>query len=163
MVVLLAMQGHPELSKNERKRICRTLDCKKLSVEACMHAAQNEMLPLRIVVQVLFFEQTRAAMAGVQVTDLPENIKALLATCKNPSKGMASFSMNAAEDQWSISGLKTPKSNVTTLKMKLDEDDDFTDGVEKSSKHKAFTMTPNRPKRMLSKLWPINRSASEKN
>lgn len=137
------MQGHPELSKSERKRLCRILDCKKLSVEACTHAAQNEMLPLRVVVQVLFFEQARAAMAGGQVTELPTNIKALLAVCNNPSK---------------------PKSNASTLKMKLDEDDDLeVNFPHNSSKLKAFSMTPNRPKRMLSKLWPINRSTSEKN
>lgn len=147
------MQGHTELSKSERKRLCRVLECKKLSVEACMHAAQNEMLPLRVVVQVLFFEQARAAMAGGQVTELPSNIKALLAVCKNQS---------TAEDQWSVSGLKSPSSNVSTLKMKLDEDVDHFE-LQKSSKHKPFTMTPNRPKRMLSKLWPINRSTAEKN
>lgn len=33
------------------------MDCQKLSLEACTHAAQNERLPLRIIVQVLFFEQ----------------------------------------------------------------------------------------------------------
>ncbi|KAG6429257.1 hypothetical protein SASPL_107302 [Salvia splendens] len=150
------LKVHPELSKSERKRLCRALECKKLSVEACMHAAQNEMLPLRVVVQVLFFEQARAAMAGGQVTELPSNIKALLAVCKNSSKPTS-----AAQDQWSVSGLKSPSSNVSTLKMKLDEDDNLELG--KSSKLKAFTMTPSRPRRMLSKLWPISRSATEKN
>ena len=33
------------------------MDCQKLSLEACTHAAQNERLPLRVIVQVLFFEQ----------------------------------------------------------------------------------------------------------
>jgi hypothetical protein len=33
------------------------MDCQKLSLEACTHAAQNDRLPLRIIVQVLFFEQ----------------------------------------------------------------------------------------------------------
>jgi hypothetical protein len=33
------------------------MDCQKLSLEACTHAAQNERLPLRAVVQVLFFDQ----------------------------------------------------------------------------------------------------------
>ncbi|KAL3649801.1 hypothetical protein CASFOL_006204 [Castilleja foliolosa] len=166
------LKGHPELNKNERKRICRLLDCKKLSIEACMHAAQNEMLPLRVVVQVLFFEQARAAMAGGQVTELPSNIKALLAVHKSPSKATASFSTTTngpPEDQWSVSGLnKSQKSNISTLKMKLrdkddDLDDNFPNGSEKSSKVKAFSMTPNRSKRMLSKLWPINRGANEKN
>lgn len=42
------------------------LDCQKLSLDACTHAAQNERLPLRAVVQVLFFEQLqlRQAIAG---------------------------------------------------------------------------------------------------
>lgn len=42
------------------------LDCEKLTLEACTHAAQNERLPLRAVVQVLFFEQLqlRHAIAG---------------------------------------------------------------------------------------------------
>ena len=35
------------------------MNCQKLSLEACTHAAQNERLPLRVVVQVLFFEQLR--------------------------------------------------------------------------------------------------------
>jgi hypothetical protein len=32
-------------------------ECRKLTVEACTHAAQNERLSLRVVLQVLFFEQ----------------------------------------------------------------------------------------------------------
>lgn len=28
------------------------MDCQKLTLEACTHAAQNERLPLRVVVQV---------------------------------------------------------------------------------------------------------------
>jgi hypothetical protein len=42
------------------------MDCQKLSLEACTHAAQNERLPLRAVVQVLFFEQLqlRTSIAG---------------------------------------------------------------------------------------------------
>lgn len=42
------------------------MDCQKLTLEACTHAAQNERLPLRAVVQVLFFEQLqlRHAIAG---------------------------------------------------------------------------------------------------
>ncbi|KAI4997926.1 hypothetical protein ZWY2020_053268 [Hordeum vulgare] len=53
------LKEHPSLSKSEKKRLCGLMDCKKLSQEACMHAVQNERLPLRVVVQVLFFEQVR--------------------------------------------------------------------------------------------------------
>ncbi|KAL0335062.1 UNVERIFIED_CONTAM: Root phototropism protein 3 [Sesamum radiatum] len=51
------LKAHPTLTEHERKRLCRVMDCQKLSIDACMHAAQNERLPLRVVVQVLFSEQ----------------------------------------------------------------------------------------------------------
>lgn len=51
------------LSEHERKRLCRVMDCQKLSIDACMHAAQNERLPLRVVVQVLFSEQVKISNA----------------------------------------------------------------------------------------------------
>ncbi|WVZ68578.1 hypothetical protein U9M48_017504 [Paspalum notatum var. saurae] len=53
------LKSHPWLSESEREQLCRLMNCQKLSLEACTHAAQNERLPLRVVVQVLFFEQLR--------------------------------------------------------------------------------------------------------
>ncbi|CAN1295485.1 BTB/POZ domain-containing protein At1g67900 [Linum perenne] len=171
------LKAHPDLNKGERKRLCRILDCKKLSMEACMHAAQNEFLPLRVVVQVLFFEQARSAMSGGKVTELPSNLKALLASNGiNPSsRSMAP----TTEDQWSsVSGLNKSSSKLSTLRMKLaedhdhghdndeddDEDDDKSVGIgSRSSKFKAFCAIPARPKKMFSKLLAINRSSSEKN
>lgn len=35
------------------------MDCQKLSREACAHAAQNDRLPVQMVVQVLYYEQQR--------------------------------------------------------------------------------------------------------
>ncbi|GAB4829240.1 hypothetical protein Ancab_018906 [Ancistrocladus abbreviatus] len=164
------LKAHPELNKSERKRLCRMLDCKKLSMEACMHAAQNELLPLRVVVQVLFFEQARAAMTGGKVSDLPHNIKALLTTQDDDSsRHLAPLSTTAtipAEDQWSVSGLKSPKSKLSTLKMKLAEDeadDTHPDAIVKASRLKALCSLPARPKKMFSKLLSINRNANEKN
>lgn len=63
-VIDLYMKEHPDLSKSERKKLCSLIDCKKLSPDAISHAVQNESLPLRMVVQVLFFEQLRAASAA---------------------------------------------------------------------------------------------------
>ncbi|XP_047308445.1 BTB/POZ domain-containing protein At1g30440-like [Impatiens glandulifera] len=51
------LKSHPSLVDSEREQLCRLMDCQKLSLEACTHAAQNERLPLRVIVQVLFFEQ----------------------------------------------------------------------------------------------------------
>ncbi|CAN6454279.1 unnamed protein product [Victoria cruziana] len=60
------LKAHPWLDVSEREQLCRLMDCQKLSLEACTHAAQNERLPLRVVVQVLFFEQLqlRTSIAG---------------------------------------------------------------------------------------------------
>ena len=53
------LQAHPSLSDMERKKVCSVMDCQKLSREACAHAAQNDRLPVQIVVQVLYHEQER--------------------------------------------------------------------------------------------------------
>ncbi|XP_057501674.1 BTB/POZ domain-containing protein DOT3-like [Actinidia eriantha] len=60
------LKSHPSLSEHERRRLCKIMDCKKLSLDACMHAAQNDRLPLRTIMQVLLSEQIkmRAAMQG---------------------------------------------------------------------------------------------------
>lgn len=53
------LKEHPDLAKPEKKQLCSILDCQKLSPEVRAHAVRNERLPLRTVVQVLFFEQER--------------------------------------------------------------------------------------------------------
>ncbi|KAG6521584.1 root phototropism protein 3-like [Zingiber officinale] len=50
------IKAHPSSSKEERKALCRLVDARKLSSEAALHAAQNERLPVRSVIQVLFAE-----------------------------------------------------------------------------------------------------------
>ncbi|KAL8254833.1 hypothetical protein R6Q59_033054 [Mikania micrantha] len=51
------LNKHRHLTESEREEICSVLDCNKLSTEACEHAAQNERLPVRVTVQVLFVGQ----------------------------------------------------------------------------------------------------------
>ncbi|KAJ0007444.1 hypothetical protein Pint_30016 [Pistacia integerrima] len=53
------LKAHPGVSKEERKLLCRLIDSQKLSPEASLHAAQNERLPVRAVIQVLFSEQSK--------------------------------------------------------------------------------------------------------
>ncbi|KAJ6843330.1 BTB/POZ domain-containing protein NPY2-like [Iris pallida] len=65
------LKVHPDLTKSEKKSICGLVDCRKLTADACMHAVQNERLPLRMVVQVLFFEQVRASAAAASPPDGP--------------------------------------------------------------------------------------------
>lgn len=57
-------QVHPDLSKADKKRLCGILDCQKLTPEVRGHAVKNELLPLRTVVQLLYFEQEKESMAN---------------------------------------------------------------------------------------------------
>ncbi|KAL0751960.1 hypothetical protein Bca101_033963 [Brassica carinata] len=60
------LKTHPSLSEHDRRRLCKTMDCEKLSLDACLHAAQNDRLPLRTIVQVLFSEQVKIRMMMMQ-------------------------------------------------------------------------------------------------
>ncbi|KAI3472976.1 hypothetical protein Pfo_030027 [Paulownia fortunei] len=53
------LKAHPMLNEHECKKLCKLMDCQKLSQEACNHAAQNDRLPVHLVVRVLYFEQLR--------------------------------------------------------------------------------------------------------
>ncbi|CAN0900452.1 BTB/POZ domain-containing protein At3g44820 [Linum grandiflorum] len=69
-------KAHPWLSEREKEELCNIIDYQKLSIDAYAHASQNERLPLRIVLQVLFFEQMqlRRALAGPPSITLPTDI-----------------------------------------------------------------------------------------
>ncbi|KAK4854864.1 hypothetical protein QYF36_001989 [Acer negundo] len=60
------IKAHLWLSEKDKEELCNIIDYQKLSIDACAHASQNERLPLRVVLQVLFFEQMqlRTALAG---------------------------------------------------------------------------------------------------
>ncbi|KAJ7961047.1 BTB/POZ domain-containing protein [Quillaja saponaria] len=53
------LKAHPMLTELECKKLCKFVDCQKLSQEASNHAAQNDRLPVKMAVQVLYFEQLR--------------------------------------------------------------------------------------------------------
>ncbi|KAF1859255.1 hypothetical protein Lal_00009839 [Lupinus albus] len=53
------LKAHSGVSKQERKGLCRLIDSRKLTPEASLHAAQNERLSVRAVIQVLFSQQTK--------------------------------------------------------------------------------------------------------
>ncbi|KAF9595844.1 hypothetical protein IFM89_005330 [Coptis chinensis] len=53
------LKAHPMLTENECKKLCKFIDCQKLSQEACNHVAQNDRLPVQMAVRVLYLEQVR--------------------------------------------------------------------------------------------------------
>ncbi|BBH06384.1 Phototropic-responsive NPH3 family protein [Prunus dulcis] len=53
------LKVHSMLTEQECKKLCKFIDCQKLSQEACNHAAQSDRLPVQMTVRVLYFEQLR--------------------------------------------------------------------------------------------------------
>lgn len=159
------LKAHPGISKSERKRICRLMDCKKLSVDACMHAVQNERLPLRVVVQVLFFEQVRAAASsGSSTPDLPKSIKDLTSVSRGSSR---STNTNTEED-WdavaTVEELRALKGELASLRLGNGLGGSEKAVISKSngdraaiSKMKGLLMS----KRVFSKLWSTKGGVGE--
>lgn len=85
-------KAHQWLSENEKDGLCSIINCQKLSIDACAHASQNDRLPLRFVLQVLFFEQLqlRSALAGflhVSDNDSTAAVAAVASTAANDLAG----------------------------------------------------------------------------
>ncbi|PKI58738.1 hypothetical protein CRG98_020894 [Punica granatum] len=123
------IKTHPLLPEHDRRRLCKIMNCEKLSLDACMHAAQNDRLPLRTVIQVLFSEQIkmRTAMRAKEPTtqqsgnNSPNNnqsatdaeIKSLRAELENVKAKMAELQSDYAELQQEyekLSGSKQQRS-----------------------------------------------------
>uniref|UniRef100_A0A1D1XEM3 BTB/POZ domain-containing protein At3g44820 n=1 Tax=Anthurium amnicola TaxID=1678845 RepID=A0A1D1XEM3_9ARAE len=69
-------KAHPWLSMNEREQLLSIIDYRRLSFDACTHASQNERLPLRVALQVLFFEQLhlkKALSSFLRIADTDSN------------------------------------------------------------------------------------------
>ncbi|KAF9676674.1 hypothetical protein SADUNF_Sadunf08G0027600 [Salix dunnii] len=79
------LKAHPWLTDSEREQLCRLMNCQKFSLEASTHAAQNERLPLRVIVQVLFFEQLRLRTSVSGWFFVSENLD----NSQNPSGNLA--------------------------------------------------------------------------
>lgn len=159
------LKVHPSISKSERKRICRLMDCKKLSVDACMHAVQNERLPLRIVVQVLFFEQVRAAASsGSSTPDLPKAIRDL----NSASHGSSRSATTNTEEDWdavaSAEELRALKGELAALRMGNGVTNESNGGDHKNHNDKASNGKLRgllMSKRILSKIWSSKGGNSE--
>ncbi|KAL0422522.1 UNVERIFIED_CONTAM: BTB/POZ domain-containing protein NPY2 [Sesamum latifolium] len=152
------LKEHPGISKSERKRICRLMDCKKLSADVCMHAVQNERLPLRVVVQVLFFEQVRAAASsGSSTPDLPKAIKDL--NCASYGSSRSTTTNN--DEDWdgvaSAEELRALRGELAALRLGHGVVHDRNGGENRISnsdraaisKMKGLIMS----KRIFSKIW----------
>ncbi|KAK7302562.1 hypothetical protein RJT34_13454 [Clitoria ternatea] len=107
------LKAHPTLSEHERKRLCRVMDCQKLSIDACLHAAQNERLPLRVVVQVLFAEQVKIsnALASSSLKDVESHSQTMVTNRKT----LLEETPPSFQEGWT-----TAKKDINTLKFELE-------------------------------------------
>lgn len=147
------------------------MDCKQLSKDACMHAVQNERLPLRVVVQVLFFEQVRASVASARSdpsAELPPTVRSLLPRENGNSIGSSrSAATTTTEEECGV----PTSSDINSLRsMRLanksggserssGSSDTNKNGDDKSATGKAKGMLM--PKKILSKLWSGKTNAGE--
>ncbi|PIA58135.1 hypothetical protein AQUCO_00500225v1 [Aquilegia coerulea] len=60
---------HPDISQEENASVCKYLSCQKLSQEACIEAVQNDLMPLRLIVQALFLQQLHTHQAFKDCSD----------------------------------------------------------------------------------------------
>ncbi|CAK9322141.1 unnamed protein product [Citrullus colocynthis] len=108
------LKAHPALTEHERKRLCRVMDCQKLSIDACMHAAQNERLPLRVVVQVLFSEQVKISNA-IANSSLKEANDSQFQPLVTNRKTLLEATPQSFQEGWA-----TAKKDINTLKFELE-------------------------------------------
>nr|KYP61173.1 Root phototropism protein 3 [Cajanus cajan] len=108
------LKAHPTLTEHERKRLCRVMDCQKLSIDACMHAAQNERLPLRVVVQVLFSEQVKISNALAN-NSLKEGVESQYQPMIPNRKTLLEGTPQSFQEGWAAA-----KKDINTLKFELE-------------------------------------------
>ncbi|KQJ99936.2 hypothetical protein BRADI_3g46480v3 [Brachypodium distachyon] len=110
------LKAHPTLTEHERKRLCRVMDCQKLSFDACMHAAQNERLPLRVVVQVLFSEQVKISNA-LAAAGSSSGAGMLKAAAPEPTtrRQLLDATPQSFQEGWAAA-----KKDINTLKFELE-------------------------------------------
>ncbi|KAB2022516.1 hypothetical protein ES319_D07G216600v1 [Gossypium barbadense] len=63
------LQAHRDITQEEKGSVCKYLNCQKLSQEACIEAVQNELMPLRLIVQALFVQQLNTHQAFKECSD----------------------------------------------------------------------------------------------
>uniref|UniRef100_A0A0A9E6I1 NPH3 domain-containing protein n=1 Tax=Arundo donax TaxID=35708 RepID=A0A0A9E6I1_ARUDO len=95
------------------------MDCQKLSLEACTHAAQNERLPLRVIVQVLFFEQLQLRSSIAECLMVSEPLEGGSRQLGLPISGEhhrpAGWPLPARENQTLREGMDSMKQRVAEL------------------------------------------------
>ncbi|KAL6847292.1 hypothetical protein ACP4OV_023145 [Aristida adscensionis] len=159
------LKEHPGLSKGEKKRLCALMDCKKLSGDASAHAVQNERLPLRVVVQVLFFEQLRQSSASAAATAAAARSLLLPredGTSCGSSRSAATTATTEDEPWAGVVGAPASTSGGDASSLRSVSLAASNGGKKKAKGGVAMAM-PAPAKRMLGKLWSGKAASSAEN
>uniref|UniRef100_A0A0A9CSQ6 NPH3 domain-containing protein n=1 Tax=Arundo donax TaxID=35708 RepID=A0A0A9CSQ6_ARUDO len=162
------LKEHPGMSKGEKKRLCALMDCKKLTGDASAHAVQNERLPLRVVVQVLFLEQVRQSSASAAAA-VPSAARSLLlprvdgTSCG--SSRSAATTATTEDKQWAgVVGAPTTTStsggDASSLRW-VSLVAGKRGGAGSKKKVKGGAVVPAPARRVLGKLWSGKGSSGE--
>ncbi|KGN43430.1 BTB/POZ domain-containing protein At5g48130 [Cucumis sativus] len=110
------LQAQSQLSQEDKWAVCKYLNCQKLSQEACIEAVQNELMPLRLIVQALFVQQL--------------NTQQVFKECSSSFR-FARY----GEFSGSISSSRFPNSNSQNLR-----DSPYTDGADPNRRTLSFLL-----------------------
>lgn len=151
------LKEHPGISKGEKKSICQLMDCRKLSVDASLHAVQNERLPTRVIVQVLHFEQVRtAASSGTSTPDIAKGIKDLSIGSNGSSRSGTTNPEYDTDGAGTAEELKALRKELASLRQSNGVGNSFKDGDAKPNMDKAVIGKMKgllKSKKSFIKLW----------
>jgi len=133
------------------------MDCRKLSVDASLHAVQNERLPTRVIVQVLHFEQVRtAASSGTSTPDIARGIKDLSIGSNGSSRSGTTNPEYDTDGAGTAEELKALRKELASLRQSNGVGNSFKDGDAKPSMDKAVIGKMKgllKSKKSFIKLW----------
>ncbi|XP_024013418.1 putative BTB/POZ domain-containing protein At3g49970 isoform X2 [Eutrema salsugineum] len=141
------LKVHPNISEMEKKKLCSLMNCKKLSQEACAHAAQNERLPIKTVVQVLYNEQQSLRQV------LSDSDSSAAATS---SETLYPFKLSSYNNELSILNRENQELKLELLKVKMkvnelekDKDYEVMSGSDWSPVTTASVVKPPLPRKSI--------------
>ncbi|KAK6927647.1 NPH3 domain [Dillenia turbinata] len=144
------LKEHQTLTKVEKKKLCGLMDVRKLTMDASMHAAQNERLPLRVVVQVLYFEQIRAAAGAQALSNISHD-------SSRPTANM--------EEEWEKmlpENGKSLKKQLSQIRIKDEEHPKNRENMKNGkSRRGGVQLLHSRSRRIFNKLWVGGKSNGE--
>ncbi|XP_018486217.1 putative BTB/POZ domain-containing protein At3g08660 [Raphanus sativus] len=113
------LKAHPLVTEEERKSLCKFIDCNKLSQEASNHMAQNDRLPVQMVVRVLYSEQLRMkkALSGDSDEGVLDLSSGVLTRAVSPRDNYASLRRENRELKLEIARMRVRVSELEKEQM----------------------------------------------